>query len=186
MVGGVEPGRLGLLGSQVRDLQHPPRRGGDRGAQVANAKDRQQAGVERSGRQHHLIGGRDRGDRLGGRGGVARHQLHPPDASGAVLHRDLPLDRFALDVGLQHDGVGRRREHPPDGVEETTRFLERGGEVAERLRQADDDQVPERMPAELSPAEAMLEGVAPHGFAAGQRDQAPSQVAGRRHAEVAS
>ena len=185
VVGGVEPGGLRDLGPQVRNLHDPASSGDDGGAQVAHAQHGQEARVERSGRQDHLVGRRDRRDGLGRRGGVARHELDPTDPPGAVLHRDLALDGFALDVGLQHDRVRRRREHPADRVEQTAGFVERGGEVAHRLGQPDDDEVAECVAPELAAAEAMLERLAPHRVAPGQRDQAAAQIAGRGDAEVA-
>jgi len=66
------------------------------------------------------------------------------------------------------------------------RSLGRARETAQRLGQADDDEVPEGVPTELAAAEAVLERVAPDRVAPRQRNQAPAKVARRRHAEVAS
>ncbi len=125
---------------------------------------------------------------------VGGDQFDAADAP-AVGHRGLPLDRRPEHVGagvergelgLQHDRFHRRRHHPADRLQQATGFVERVGEAAEGLGETDEHEVAEGVALELAVAEAVLERLRPHAVVAGERDEAPADVAGRRHAEVAA
>ena len=83
-------------------------------------------------------------------------------------------------------GVDRRRQDPARPPEQPTGFVERVGEAAEGLGQADEHEVAEGMAFQLAAAEPVLERGRPHAVVSGQRHQAAADVARRRHAEVAS
>ena len=85
------PVGLGRLRAEVGDLHDPRPRGGDRAAQRVDAEHREQARVERSRREHDLVGCGDRAHRVGRRAGVGGDQVDAADVA-AVLHRDLTLD----------------------------------------------------------------------------------------------
>src|SRR5437773_351325 len=69
---------------------------------------------------------------------------------------------------------------------QATGLVEGVGEAAERLGEAYEHQVAQRMTLELALAEAVLEGGGPRGVVAGERDEAPADVARRRHPKVAA
>ena len=190
VVGDVHPCSLRDLRTQVGDLHHATT-GVDRSlAQLVHAEDRQDAGVERARGVDDLVGGEDRGHGVGGRGDVGGHELDPADAA-AVADGDLSLHHLGVvlgcvELGLENDRLDGGGEHPADRREEAARFVERGGEVAERLRQTDQHEVAERMTFEIALAEAVLERVGPHALVAREGNQAAADVARRCHAEIAS
>ena len=119
-----------------------------------DAQHRQHARVERAGREHDLVGGGDRGDRVGRRRRVGGHELDPADRPALFATATWPsISRRPLDVGLQHDRLGRRRQHPARRRRsEPAGLVERGGEVAERLGEPDEHEVAERVAVELAVA----------------------------------
>jgi hypothetical protein len=185
VVAAVEPRRLGRLRVQVADLHDLRARARHRVADPGHAQHGQEARVERAGREHDLVGLGDRRERVRVRGRVVRHELDAPDPPRDVHDCDLPLDRFAVDVGLQHDRLGGRGPHPPDRAEQGRRRVDGRDGVAERLVEAGEDEVAEGVPLELTGAEAVLEGGGPE-LVVGERHEAAAQVARREHVEVAA
>ncbi len=184
MVGGVEACGLGELRAEVGDLHDPTGCGRDRAAQVVDAENREQARIERSGCEHHLIGPGDRAHCVDRRRDISGHQLDPADVA-AVLHGDLPLDFSASDFRLQHDGFGGGRQDPPDGPQQPAGRVERGGEVAGGVGEADEDQIAERVTIELTGRETVFERVRPE-LVVGEGHETPTEVSRREHAQIAA
>jgi len=187
VVGAIETGSLGV-GVQIAYVDDPSRRGGDCVPDLGHAHDRQHAGVEGSGREDDLVGLRDGLERARARGRVGRHQLDPPyrRAAGHRFDCDLADHGPTADIGHHRHGIDRRRDHPSDRTEEPPDLVERVGQIAERLREADEHEVAERMTGELARREAVLECGRPRAVAARQRDQALAQIAGRGDTEIAA
>ena len=78
-------------------------------------------------------------------------------------------------------------QHPADGAERAGPASSSAAvEIAERLGEADEDQVAERVAVELAAREPVLERAGHGPSSLGERDEAPAQVARRGHAEVAA
>ena len=92
-----------------------------------DAEHRQQARVERAGGEHDLVGLVDRGDRVRRRGGIGAGRARPGGCRRLFCHRDLALDVLdAVDVGLQHDRLGRGGQDPAHRAEQPAGLVERG------------------------------------------------------------
>jgi hypothetical protein len=203
---------LGLHGPQVGHEDPPGPPPGDGPGQVRHHRRGQEAGVERPGAEHHLVGHRHRLHRLhrgrrpdrpvacGGPGACGRPAAYVrPGAGGrpvracavepetldgliAGRHLDLAHHLSTVDRGHQVHRPGGGGQHPTLHLQEQGDVLEGGGEVAADLGQGGDDQVAEGVPAELPVGEAVLEGLRPHRVGVGQRAQAAAEVARRRDA----
>ena len=110
-----------------------------------------------------------------------------PGAFTRLRDGDLARDPVAADPGGHRDRAERGGKDPPDRAEKLTGFVECGGEIAERLRKSDQDEVAQRMVGQLAGTETMLERAGPRAVVVvtRERDQAAAQVAGRRDVEVA-
>ena len=174
---------------QVRDLDDPARRPVDGGPDLGHAEHRHDAGVERPGGEHDLVGAGDGVERIRARGRVLGREPDVVDA--AVLarrghDRDLAGHAIGADRAVIETGptvAGRTR---PTAPSRRPGLVERGGEIAERLGQADDEEVAERMVGELAGTETVLERRRPGlGVVGRERDEAAPEVAGRGNVEVA-
>ena len=100
-----------------------------------------------------------------------------------------PSTASPLDVGLEDDRLGGRRAAPGRRRRASRPASSSArAEVAERLGEADDQEVAERVALELAAARSGARTRAGHGPSSvvAERDEALAQVAGRGHAEVAA
>ena len=183
VVGPVEAGRLVLRG-QVRDLDHPARRAvdGARGSRGRRAPPRCSCTATpargRSGRRGRSPRARP-GRRAGRRGRAGRREMRPRLPAAAIA--TWPRHVGVADARRHRHRTERGREHAADRAEQAARLVERGGEVAERLGQADQDEVAERVVGELA-GRNRCSNAAGHGpSVARERDEAAAEVAGRGH-----
>ena len=161
VVGGVEPGGLGQLRAQVRHLHDPGRRARRTAARSpATHSTGEHARVERArargppGRRRAMaatrvgVRRRRRPGTSSTRADAARAGRRPRPGPRPARRRRRPSARPARCVAGQH---------PADRAEQAAGLVERGGEVAERLGEADEHEVAERVALELAAAEAVLE-----------------------------
>ena len=130
-----------------------PARRGHRGLDLGDAQHREHARVERSGRQHDLVG-LTRSPRAPRRWPARRRARCSTRFTGAPRPSDStatwPTTASPPMSAFRVTGVDGGGHDPARGAEQPARLVERGGEVAERLGQPDDHQVAERVPGELA------------------------------------
>ena len=97
-----------------------------------------------------------------------------------------PSTRSLADVGTHRHRPQRGRQHPADRAEQAAHFVERRGEIAERLGQPDEHEVAERVSVELAGAEAVLERVGPRPVVVASATRQRRRSPGASDVEVAS
>ncbi len=156
---------------------------GDGVAQLGHRHHRQYAGEQRAGANHDLVSSANRSQRVGMGCRVGRNERdarQPRGASDGVL----PFDLAASDVGgLEGDRLPGGGNHPSLCAEEIEQQIDGPAEVSRGLGQAGEEDVADRVPGQLVGRKAVFEGVGPRVALGRQRDEAASEVPGRRNAE---
>ena len=192
VVGGVEAGRLRQLRAEVRHLHDRAGVAAMRLAQRPDAHDGHDARVERTGCEHHLIGGGDRRDGVRRAPPRRRARARPGGCCGCSPPRPGPRPGSSSPAracctsafsSTGSSGGGQHASRRPRGAGRPRRARRRS---AEGLGETDDHQVAERVAVELTAGEPVLEGGRPHAVVVGERDEAAAEVARGGDTEVAA
>jgi hypothetical protein len=101
--------------------------------------------------------------------------LHDPRLAGDLSSPPRPA---------QHDGLGRRRQHPPLDAEKAGGLLDTLCKVPGRRSERRDEQVAEGVSLELAGAEAVLEGLGEERPVGKERTEAAAEITRGRDAEL--
>ena len=96
----------------------------------------------------------------------------------------MPLGRLRIpEDGLQDHRLHRGRHDATDTAEEAKTLVDRRAEASERLGEAGENDVADRMTIEFGAVEAMLESLCPYASLLGDGDEAPAKITRSRNAE---
>ena len=176
--------------AQVRDLHDPARRAGDRVPDLGHAEHRERCSCRASPGASTIWSARAIASSASGLAGGS--------AGTSSTSRMRSRCRPCCDRDLARRPARRRRRpssRPGPSVAGSTRptapsrrpaSSSAAVEIAERLREADEHQVAERVAGELAGRKRCSNAAGPRAVVARERDEAPAEIAGRGDVEVAA